>query len=85
MRGDLIFWRFGSLAHGGEDIISPPEHSVLLYLALRRAGVPAELHVYAQTAHDFGVRPSDRPCSTWTDSCAAWLRQQGLLKAVKRP
>lgn len=69
------------LAHGGEDIISPPEHSVLTYLALRRAGVPAELHVYANTAHDFGVRPSGRPCSTWTQSCAAWLRHMGFLKS----
>jgi len=68
------------LAHGGEDIISPPEHSVLMYLALRRAGIPAELHVYATAAHDFGVRPSDQPCSTWTESCAAWLRHQGFLK-----
>jgi len=68
------------LAHGGDDIISPPEHSVVTYLALKRAGVPAELHIYARAAHDFGVRPSDHPCSTWTQSCAAWLRHQGLLK-----
>jgi acetyl esterase/lipase len=68
------------LAHGGADIISPPEHSVLMYLALRRAGIPAELHVYATAAHDFGVRPSEHPCSTWTESCAAWLRHQGFLK-----
>ena len=67
------------LVHGGEDIISPPEHSVLMYLALRRAGVPAELHVYAGTAHDFGVRKSDRACSTWTQSCADWLRAQSFL------
>lgn len=68
------------LAHGGDDLISNPEHSVFLYLALKRAGVPAELHVYASTAHDFGVRKSDRPCSTWTRSCAEWLRHQGFLK-----
>jgi len=68
------------LAHGGADIISPPEHSVLMYLALRKAGVPAELHVYATAAHDFGVRPSDHPCSTWTQACANWLRYQGFLK-----
>ena len=48
------------LVHGGDDLISPPEHSVLMYLALKRAGVPAELHIYAATAHDFGVR-SERP------------------------
>jgi acetyl esterase/lipase len=67
------------LAHGGDDIISPPEHSVLMYLALKRAGVPAELHVYAGAAHDFGVRKSDHPCSTWTESCADWLRNLGFL------
>jgi acetyl esterase/lipase len=73
------------LAHGGEDLISPPEHSVLMYLALRRAGVPAELHVYAGAAHDFGVRPSDQPCSRWTEACATWLRHQGFLPVSARP
>src|SRR6266852_3892896 len=72
------------LAHGGDDIISPPEHSVLMYLALKRAGVPAELHIYAAAAHDFGVRPSEHPCSTWTQSCANWLRRQGFLKPKTR-
>ena len=72
------------LAHGGEDIISPPEHSVLMYLALKRAGVPAELHVYAGAAHDFGVRKSDQPCSTWTESCANWLRNQGFLRRTAK-
>ncbi|MHC4181714.1 MAG: alpha/beta hydrolase [Planctomycetota bacterium] len=68
------------LAHGGDDIISDPEHSVVAYLALKRAGVPAELHIYATAAHDFGVRRSEHPCSTWTQSCADWLRHQGLLE-----
>jgi dipeptidyl aminopeptidase/acylaminoacyl peptidase len=72
------------LAHGGADIISEPEHSLVLYRALRRAGVPAELHVYASAAHDFGVRPGEHPCSTWTRSCADWLRHQGLLKRAAR-
>lgn len=73
------------LVHGGEDIISPPEHSVVTYLALKRASVAAELHVYAGTAHDFGVRPSDRPCSAWTQSCANWLKHQGWLKPHAEP
>jgi acetyl esterase/lipase len=73
------------LAHGGDDLISPPEHSVVLYLALKRAGIPAELHIYATAAHDFGVRPSDHPCSTWTQACAAWLQQQGFLKRNPAP
>ena len=68
------------LAHGGDDIISPPVHSVLMYLALKRAGVPAELHIYATATHGFGVRQSDHPYSTWTESCANWLRHQGFLR-----
>jgi len=45
----------------------------------RRAGVPAELHVYAEGGHGFGVRKSSRPCSTWPERCVAWLRNQGVL------
>jgi acetyl esterase/lipase len=71
------------LAHGGADLISDPGHSVVMYLALKRAGVPAELHVYATAAHDFGVRASAHPCSTWTQSCERWLRQQGFLRALE--
>jgi acetyl esterase/lipase len=73
------------LVHGGADIISDPDHSLVLYRALKRAGVPAELHIYATAAHDFGVRPSDHPCSTWTQACAHWLRHQGFLERGTRP
>jgi acetyl esterase/lipase len=68
------------LAHGGDDIVSSPEHSVFMYLALKRAGVPAELHIYASATHDFGVRATDHPYSTWTEACARWLRHQRLFQ-----
>jgi len=67
------------LAHGDADIISDPNHSVIMYQALKRAGVRANLIIYAGAAHDFGVRASDRPCSTWTRSCADWMRHEGFL------
>jgi acetyl esterase/lipase len=67
------------LAHGDADLISPPAHSVVLYQALNRAGIPAELHIFAGAAHDFGVRKSAHPCSTWTDAAAAWMKQLGVL------
>jgi acetyl esterase/lipase len=69
------------LVHGGADIISAPENSVMFYLALKQKGVPAELHIYAGAAHDFGVRKSAHPYSTWTDSCALWLRHHEFLRA----
>jgi acetyl esterase/lipase len=68
------------LVHGGGDIISEPGHSVVMYLALKRAGVSAELHIYDGATHDFGVRPVKHACATWTKACAEWLRVQGFLK-----
>ncbi|MBN9523776.1 alpha/beta hydrolase [bacterium] len=73
------------LAHGDADPISDPRHSVVLYRALLQAGVPAELHVYAGATHDFGVRRVGHSCSTWTESCAAWLRYRGVLATTPRP
>jgi acetyl esterase/lipase len=64
------------LVHGSDDLISPPEHSVVMYLALKRANVPTELHIFASTTHDFGIRSVDRPYSAWTDSCLRWMRSQ---------
>jgi acetyl esterase/lipase len=72
------------LAHGGDDLISSPEGSVYMYLALKHQSVPAELHIYAATAHDFGVRTNERPCSTWTASCANWLKHLNLLGPENR-
>jgi len=73
------------LVHGGDDIVSSPENSAIMYLALKRAGIPAELHIYATATHDFGVRAADHPYATWTDSCARWLRHQGFLTPPKQP
>lgn len=68
------------LVHAGDDTVSDAENSVVMYQALKRARVPAELIVYASGGHGFGVRKSDRPCSTWTSRCLDWLRSQGILK-----
>src|SRR5205823_10825764 len=67
------------LVHATDDKVSPAEHSVVLYLALKRVGIPVEMHVYAAGGHGFGVRKSSLPCSTWTDRCVAWLQNQGML------
>jgi acetyl esterase/lipase len=51
-----------------------------LYLALKKVRVPAELHVYAKGGHDFSLRPTDNPCTTWPARCVEWMRSVGLLK-----
>ena len=51
-----------------------------MYLALKHAGVAGELHVYASGGHDFALRPTTQPCSTWPQRCEDWLRTTGLIK-----
>jgi len=67
------------LVHGGTDTSVPPENSALFYLALRHAGVPAELHLYREGAHGIGLEPNHGPMSDWPGRCAEWLAMRGLL------
>jgi acetyl esterase/lipase len=66
------------LVHAGDDRLTA-EHSVLFYLALKRAGVPAELHVYAAGGHGFGLRRTDTPVTHWPDVCEKWLRASAMV------
>ena len=51
------------------------------YLRFKRAGVPAELHIYAAGGHGFGLRASNtRPVGTWHLRFEEWLAASGLLK-----
>jgi len=67
-------------AHAHDDGISSAG-SIAMYLALKGAGVPAELHIYTSGGHGFGLRPSEHPAHTWPDRCEDWLRSQDLLPA----
>lgn len=69
------------IVHATDDKISDVDHSVTMYLAMKRAGVPAELHVYASGGHGFGVRQVGHPCETWTVRCTDWLRNRGILES----
>jgi len=68
------------LVHSSDDKISDPENSVVMYLALKRAGIPAELHIYSSGDHDFGVRQNEKLPSSWTGLCERWLQSHQLLK-----
>ena len=67
--------------HSSDDKVSKVDNSVIMYLALKRAGVPAELHIYATGGHGFGVR-SGRPGSLWTQECANWMKNRGFLTPI---
>jgi acetyl esterase/lipase len=67
------------LVAADDDAAVFPENSVNFYLALRKAGVPAELHIYKNGGHGFGFAPLDPVLSTWTTLLANWLRVNGYL------
>lgn len=67
------------LFHTNADTTVPAENSVRFYLALRKAGVPAELHIYEQGPHGVGLAPTNATLSSWPGRLADWLRGRGLL------
>lgn len=57
-----------------------------LYLKYKRAGVPAELHIYEAVGHGFGMRPTNTGAVTgWPDRCIDWLREIGILRNAGAP
>lgn len=67
------------LFHTNADKGVPPENSILYYMALRRAGVPAELHIYQEGRHGVGLAPRDPVLSTWTGRLKDWLAVRGII------
>ncbi len=70
------------LAHAYDDPIHP-ENSLRYFTALKRAGVPAELHIYRSGGHGYGLRPSEHHVTSWPTRCGEWMKAQGLLAAKK--
>lgn len=68
--------------HTNEDTGVPAENSVLFYLALRKAGVPAELHIYEHGPHGVGLAATDETLSSWPARLADWLRGRGLMNTA---
>ena len=71
------------LFHTGTDTSVPPENSVLFYQAMRRAKVPAELHLYEEGKHGVGLAQKNPVLSTWPECLATWLEHRGLLQPRK--
>ncbi len=69
------------LFHTDEDKGVPAENSVSFYLALRSAGVPAELHVYQRGPHGIGLGAKVPGTSEWPKALGNWMRNRGLLES----
>ena len=73
----------GFLAHAGNDPVTV-ESSVRYHVALKRAGVPSELHIYPDGGHGFGMKPIGKPIAEWPIRLEDWMRSRGLLKPMAK-
>jgi acetyl esterase/lipase len=55
------------------------ENSIFYYAALRKAKVPAEMHLYPSGGHGYGLRRTEKLVTTWPLRAEEWLRSLGLL------
>ena len=62
------------LVHASDDTAVPVDNALLMYKALRRARVPAELHVLSEGGHGFGLALDNVHVASWTTSMKLWLK-----------
>jgi acetyl esterase/lipase len=67
-----------------DDPVVPVENSVLYYEALRKANVPAEMHLYEHGPHGVGLAFYDPILSTWPLHVAEWMRTHGWLNRPQK-
>jgi acetyl esterase/lipase len=68
------------LLAASDDQLQLQSHSIALYTAWNKAGIPAELHMYAKGGHGFGMRRQYIPTDTWIERLSDWLGLMGWLK-----
>ena len=62
-----------------DDHVDSVEDSLSYYFALKKAGVPVEMHLYAQGGHAFGLRRTKFPATAWPQLVETWLRTIGMV------
>ncbi len=67
------------MVHTNADMAVPPENSLLFALALRKAKVPLELHIFENGRHGLGLGGGDAAFAAWPKLCETWLKNQGFI------
>ena len=67
------------LLQAEDDPVDRVEHSLAYYAALKKAGAPVEMHLYAQGGHAFGLRRTKLPITGWPQLVETWLRTIGAI------
>jgi acetyl esterase/lipase len=68
------------LVHAENDNVDGPTNTLSYYIELKNAGVPTELHMYAEGRHAFGLRETKYPVTRWPGLVETWLRTIGMVQ-----
>lgn len=68
------------LLHAEDDPVDDVKNSLVYYIALKNAGVPTEMHLYAEGKHAFGLRRTNFPITEWPHLVEKWLKTIGMFK-----
>lgn len=63
-----------------DDKTVPPRNSIEFYLALKKFNIPAEMHIFRDGGHGFGMNKKNLPVDQWPDLFAKWMKAQGITK-----
>lgn len=72
------------LVQAEDDEVDGVTQALVYFTALKKADVPAEMHLYAKGGHGFGLRPTENPVSHWPALAEAWMRSIGVMPAATR-
>ncbi|HEY4256857.1 MAG TPA: alpha/beta hydrolase [Candidatus Udaeobacter sp.] len=67
------------LLQAEDDPVDDVRNSLVYFIALNKAGVPAEMHLYAQGGHGFGLRRTKFPITAWPPLAETWLKTIGMI------
>jgi len=67
------------LIQAEDDPVAPIENSLVYFEALKKAGVPAEMHLFAHGGHAFGLRRTEQPITAWPQLAETWLQTIGMV------
>jgi acetyl esterase/lipase len=67
------------LLQAEDDHVDSVDDALAYYIALKKAGVPVEMHLYAQGGHAFGLRRTDLPITRWPQLVETWLGAIGMI------
>ena len=67
------------LLQAKDDHVDNVDDSLAYYIALKKAGVPVEMHLYAHGGHAFGLRRTEFPITEWPQLVETWLGTNGMI------